>query len=37
MPKKLNLVGQKYNNLTVIEEASPHFTPAGRKKIMWKC
>ena len=37
MPKKLNLIGQKYNNLTVIEEASPHFTPAGRKKIMWKC
>lgn len=37
MPKKLDLTGQRYGALIVINEAEPHYTPAGRKKIMWNC
>ena len=37
MPKKLDLTGQRYGSLVVINEAKPHYTPAGRKKIMWNC
>ena len=35
--KKLDLTGQKYGNLTVIEEAEPYRQPSGKKIIMWKC
>lgn len=37
MPKKLDLTGQRYGALIVINEAEPHYTPAGRKKTMWNC
>ena len=37
MPKKIDLTGQKFNFLTVLNEAEPHYTPAGKKKIMWNC
>ena len=35
--KKLDLVGQVYGKLTVLEEMAPHITPQGKKKRMWKC
>lgn len=35
--KKLDLVGQVYGKLTVLEEMAPHITPHGKKKRMWKC
>lgn len=31
--KKLDLTGQTFGMLTVIEEAQPHITPGGKKKI----
>lgn len=37
MPKKIDLTGQKFGLLTVLSEAEPHYTPAGKKKIMWNC
>ena len=33
----MDLTGQKYGRLTVIEKAIPHITPKGRKIYMWKC
>lgn len=37
MPKKLDLTGQRFNSLIVLNESEPHYTPKGRKKIMWNC
>lgn len=37
MPKYNNLVGERFNRLTVLERADDHFEPSGRKRIMWKC
>lgn len=34
---KLNIVGEKYGRLTVIEETEPHFTVGGNKKRMFVC
>lgn len=34
--EKLDLVGQVYGKLTVLEEMAPHITPRGKKKRMWK-
>lgn len=35
--KPINRVGQKYNMLTVIEQAEDQYTSSGKKHIMWKC
>ena len=35
--KKLNLVGETYGRLTVIEEAEPHIRPSGQKARRWIC
>ena len=35
--KKINLTGQKFNLLTVIEEAEPIITKSGRRYTAWKC
>lgn len=37
MGKFIDLVGQKYNRLMVIERASDHIFPSGNKNICWKC
>lgn len=38
MPRQLlNLVGEKYNLLTVIEEATPILRPNGGKRRRWLC
>ena len=34
---KLNIIGEKYGRLTVIEETEPHFTVGGNKKRMFVC
>src|ERR1700749_1840516 len=33
----LNLIGQKFGRLTVIERAEDVFQPSGRKIIRWLC
>lgn len=35
--KKLNLVGQRFGKLVVIEEGEPRIEPSGKKKIRWNC
>lgn len=35
--KRLNLTGQKFGLLTVLEPDETHIAPNGRKKTMWKC
>lgn len=37
MGKKIDLTGQKFGRLLVLEEAAPRFTPSGIKRTMWKC
>lgn len=35
--KKIDLIGQRFNFLTVIEEAEPIINSSGRRYIAWKC
>lgn len=35
--KKIDLTGQRYGRLEVIEESDPHYTSGGRKIYMWEC
>ena len=35
--KIIDLTGQRFGNLTVIERAEDHFSKNGNKKICWKC
>ena len=35
--KIIDLTGQRFGKLTVIERADDYVTPSGYKKIMWKC
>lgn len=37
MPKKIDLVGQKYGRLTVLSEAEKIRTPNGRSHVTWLC
>ena len=37
MPKIIDLTGQKFGKLTVIEQAEPRRAKNGQKKIYWKC
>ena len=37
MPKKINLIGQKYGKLTVLSEAEKIRTPNGRSHVAWLC
>lgn len=37
MAKFKNLIGKKFNKLTVIARAEDHIEPSGRKRIMWVC
>lgn len=37
MRKKENLIGRKFGNLTVIEEAPDYVSPLGKKMTQWKC
>ena len=37
MPKKINLIGQKYGRLTVLSEAEKIRTPNGRSHVAWLC
>lgn len=37
MRKKENLVGRKFGNLTVIEEAPDYVSPLGKRMTQWKC
>lgn len=33
----MDLTGQKYGRLTVIEKSETHVTPKGRNVYMWRC
>lgn len=33
----VDLTGQKFGKLTVVEYAGAHLTPSGQKKRLWKC
>jgi len=35
--KVIDLIGQKFGRLTVIERAPDHITPSGHKEVMWVC
>ena len=37
MSKLIDLTGQKFGWLTVIERAEDYITPAGRRLVAWKC
>lgn len=37
MSKKIDVIGQRFGKLTVIEEAEPHIAPSGRKFRMMLC
>lgn len=37
MPKKKELIGQKFGRLIVTKEAPPYYTSGGNKKTMWYC
>ena len=37
MPKKLNLIGEKYGRLLVLEEGEKEVRPSGRKYRTWVC
>lgn len=37
MPKIIDLTGQKFNRLTVLERAENRKKPSGRNVIQWKC
>ena len=37
MAKFIDLEGQKYGNLTVIERSKDHILPSGKPRTMWKC
>ena len=37
MPKKQNLIGQRFTRLLVLEEGIPKYTPSGQKQITWVC
>lgn len=33
----MDLTGQRYGRLTVVEQAKTHVTPGGRNVYMWRC
>ena len=35
--KKINLIGKKFNRLTVIGETKSHRYPCGRRTVLWLC
>lgn len=35
--KTIDLTGEKYNSLSVIEQADTRILPSGQHKTMWKC
>lgn len=35
--KRLDLVGEKFGRLLVLERAKDHIEPSGRHRTMWKC
>lgn len=37
MPAPLNLKGEVFGRLTVIEKGDPHFTKSGHRRVMWVC
>ena len=37
MPKKINLIGQRFGRLIVTEQAESIQTPNGRSHVAWKC
>lgn len=37
MPKAIDLTGQKFGKLTVIEKDKPYYTSGGHKQVKWLC
>ena len=37
MSKKIDLTGQRFGKLTVIEEVAPLTMPSGKRKTRWRC
>lgn len=35
--KKLNLTGQRFGKLVVLNEGEPRIEPSGKKKVRWNC
>lgn len=37
MKKPLDLIGQRFSRLIVVQRAADHFEPSGKKVIRWEC
>ena len=35
--KKIDLTGERFGLLTVLNEAEPYFQPSGRRLVQWNC